>query len=129
MEKNNLQPTGLADKQTLQCQQTINKVLRACADIKDERREWLLSLHLQNIQGCHGQVLQRLIFGSYCWSNGYAPIGGASANASGKKQDKKPLNKDRLIAEFLAKNVNLEPECELLRGRLFLMMQKNCVMR
>ena len=43
---------------------------------------------------------------------------------SGKKRNKKASEKDKLIAELRAKNSELEQECELLRGRLFLAMHR-----
>lgn len=48
----------------------------------------------------------------------------ADSSAKGKKKTKKSSDKDKTIAELRARNAELEKECELLRGRLFLMMEK-----
>nr|WP_288978441.1 DUF6262 family protein [uncultured Blautia sp.] len=124
MKKDNSLPQGLVNKQELQRQQTINKVLRACADIKDEGKIVTIAT-LVEYTGLSRSTFAKPHIRELLAEHGHAQTGGANAKESGKKPgNKKTSNKDRLIAELRARNTELERECELLRGRLFLESNK-----
>lgn len=118
-------PTGLAEKQELQRQETINKVLRACADIKNEGRKVTISA-LVGYTGLSRSTFAKSHIRELLSEYGY-PFGNESVVTRKRKKPKQAeiiAEKDRQIVELRAKNAELEKECELLRGRLFLMMQK-----
>jgi hypothetical protein len=118
-------PESLAKKQELQRQETINKVLRAIADIKNEGRKVTISV-LVEFTGLLRSTFAKLHIRKLLLGNGYSQKG-AVTSSNGKKKTKKVSDKDDLIANLRIKNAELERECELLRGRLFLIMQKqNC---
>lgn len=116
-------PEGLVQKQEFQRQETINKVLRAVSDIKDEGRNVTISA-LVEFTGLSRSTFAKAHIREMLSEHGHTTIGRANANISGKKRNKKTSDKDKSIAELRAKNADLEQECELLRGRLFLAMQK-----
>lgn len=115
-------PQGLAEKQELQRQETINKVLRAIADIKSEGNEVTVST-LVEYAGLSRSTFAKPHIRELLAEHGYASRSGAASKHKKAKQDEIVLEKDRQIAELKVKNVGLEKECELLRGRLFLMMR------
>lgn len=119
-------PQGLAEKQELQRQETINKVLRACADIKNEGEEVTIS-SLVKYTGLSRSTFSKPHIRELIVEYGYASRDGAAAVAKRKKDKQAELvaEKDRQIVELRTKNAELEQECELLRGRLFLMMEKS----
>lgn len=117
-------PQGLAEKQELQRQETINKVLRAAADIKSEGGEVTISV-LREYTGLSRSTfakphIRELLQERGCTAKGIVPL---SPRYKQTQQDEIILGKDRQITELKAKNEELERECELLRGRLFLAIQ------
>lgn len=121
-------PASLEKKQELQRQETINKVLRAMADIKDEGRKVTISA-LVEYTGLSRTTFSKPHIRGLLVDYGYAASENDATPSKRKKanQSEIVLEKDRLIAELRAKNAELEQECELLRGRLFLMMQKQMI--
>ena len=116
-------PDGLAKKQKLQRQETINKILRAIADMKNEGRTVTISA-LMEFTGLSRSTFSKSHIRELLADYGYTQKGD-DGNSKGKKKTKKSSDKDKTIAEMRARNAELERECELLRGRLFLMMEKN----
>jgi hypothetical protein len=119
-------PKGLAEKQEFQRQETVNKVLRAVADIHNEDRKVTISA-LVEFTGLSRSTFSKSHIRELLVEYGYALGDNAVASAKRRKigQAKIISEKDRLIAELRVKNAELERECELLRGRLFLTMQKS----
>lgn len=122
-DKKNL-PVGLAEKQELQRQQTINKVLRAVDDIINEGKKVSISA-LMEYTGLSRSTFAKPHIRELLVEYGYATGGDVQSKlrTKTKKQADDVADKDRQIAELRIKNAELETECELLRGRLFLMMQ------
>lgn len=126
MENKKKLPDGLAKKQKLQRQETINKVLRAIADIKNEGRKVTI-LALTEFTGLSRSTFAKAHIRELLMEYGYVQNGNVTAPPSEFKKTNRSVvisENDRLIAELRAKNVELERECELLRGRLFLAMQR-----
>lgn len=118
-------PKGLAEKQELQRQETINKVLRAYADIKNESGKVTISA-LVEYTGLSRSTFAKPHIRELLVEYGYVSSDDAAAHSKRKKakQFEVIAEKDRQIAELRAKTMELERECELLRGRLFLALQK-----
>lgn len=117
-------PKGLAEKQELQRQETINKVLRACADIKSEGGKVAISALVEHT-GLSRSTFSKPHIRELLMEFGYASgdVAVVSHKRKKHKQDEIIAKKDRQIAELRNKNAELEQECELLRGRLFLLLQ------
>lgn len=113
-------PTALAEKQELQRQETINKVLRACADIKGEGGKVTITA-LVDYTGLARSTFAKPHIRKLLAEYGCA-LGDVAAISIRKKAKQAEVitEKDRQIAELRSKNAELEYECELLRGRLFL---------
>lgn len=124
MKNNKKLPKGLVEKQELQRQETINKVLRACADIKGEGKIVTIAA-LMEYTGLSRSTFSKPHIRELLLERGYAS-GNNTALSKRKniKQAEAIAEKDRKIAELGVKNSKLERECETLRGRLFLLMQK-----
>ncbi|MDD2497320.1 MAG: DUF6262 family protein [Desulfitobacteriaceae bacterium] len=118
-------PMSLAEKQELQRQETINKVLRACADIQAEDGKVTIST-LVKYTGLARSTFSKPHIRELLTEYGYASGDGTAAVTKRKKAKQNDIiaEKDRQIAELRAKNVDLEKECELLRSRLFLAIQR-----
>ena len=119
-------PLALAEKQELQRQETINKVLRACADIKTESGKMTISTlvdytGLARSTFSKPHIRELLVEQAYSSGNNVT----VSHKRRKSKQDELIAEKDRLIKVLQAKNAEIEQECELLRGRLFLILQHN----
>lgn len=126
MENKKMLPTGLAEKQELQRQETINKVLRACADVQADGRKVTIAA-LVEYTGLARSTFAKPHIRKLLAEYGYASGDNAAVPHKRKKvkwDDDTIAEKDRQIAELRAKNAKFEQECELLRGRLFLVMQK-----
>lgn len=119
-------PTALAEKQELQRQETINKVLRACADIKSEGGKATVSAMVEHT-GLARSTFAKPHIRELLAEHGYASGDVVATKAKHKKdtQSEVVAEKDRQLAELRVKNAELEQECELLRGRLFLLMEKS----
>lgn len=122
MENKKKLPDGLTKKQELQRQETINKVLRAISDIKDEGRKVTISA-LTEFTGLSRSTFAKPHIRKLLADYGNSEKGSIS-NSNGKKETKKLLDKDKIIAKLRTRNNELERECELLRGRLFSIMKK-----
>lgn len=118
-------PTGLVKKQELQRQETINRVLRAVADVQDEGKKVTISA-LTEFTGLSRSTFAKSHIRELLVEYGYALSDNMVSLSKGKKTSLSEVvsDKDRLIAELRAKNAELERECKFLRGRLFLVMQK-----
>lgn len=125
MENKKNLPDGLEKKQELQRQETINKVMRAISDIKSEGRKVTVSA-LAEFTGLSRSTFAKPHIRDLLVEYGYALSDNEVSSPKRKKASLTEVvsEKDRLIAELRAKNAELERECELLRGRLFLVMQK-----
>lgn len=125
-------PEQLVAKQETQRQKTTNLVLRAIHDLKNEG----YSIKIKDLMEATG--LSRSVFAKphirkLLTGNG---IGYAKAEHSvhvpsvPRKQSQianlkeKLAQKDEYIAKLMDENQSLKNECELLRGRLFLLMQR-----
>lgn len=117
-------PEGLAKKQELQRQETINKVVRAIFDIKAEERKVTITA-LTEFTGLSRSTFAKPHIRALLVEQGYVQDDNVAVPPKRKKinQSSVILEKDRLITELRVKNTELERECELLRGRLFLVMQ------
>ncbi|WP_097015347.1 DUF6262 family protein [Anaerocolumna aminovalerica] len=117
-------PEGLAKKQELQRQETINKVVRAISDIKAEERKVTITA-LTEFTGLSRSTFAKPHIWALLVEQGYVQDDNVAVPPKRKKinQSSVILEKDRLITELRVKNTELERECELLRGRLFLVMQ------
>lgn len=126
MENKKKLPIGLTEKQELQRQESINKVLRACADIKAEGKKVTIAA-LVEYTGLTRSTFAKSHIRELLAEYGYGSFDAASVASKAKqsKRDDIVAEKDRQIAVLRVKNSELEKECELLRGRLFLMMEKN----
>ena len=118
-------PEGLAVKQELQRQETINKVLRAAADIKNEGKKVTIS-SLMEYTGLSRSTFAKPHIRELLVGYGYATANGAVRSPKRAIVGHTEIisEKDSQIKELKAKNVELERECELLRGRILLLMQR-----
>lgn len=124
MENKKKLPDGLAKKQELQRQETINKVLRAIFDIKNEGRKVTISA-LTEFTGLSRSTFAKAHIRELLMEHGYIQSDSVTIPLKCKETNRTVVisEKDRLIAELRVKNAELERECELLRGRLFIAMQ------
>jgi DNA-binding transcriptional regulator YiaG len=126
-------PKELSDKQDIQRQQTINLVLRAIADLRALKaptkikaimehtglsRSVFAKPHIRKVLMEYGIVKETASVEMTSMSTG------SSDKNAEKRLREKLRKKDGTIATLTAENVELRRECELLRGRLFLLMQR-----
>jgi hypothetical protein len=118
-------PKGLTERQEFQRQETVNKVLRAVDDIHNEDRKVTISV-LVEFTGLSRSTFAKPHIRELLVEFGYALGGNTTTSVKSKKSNPSVVisEKDRLIAELRVKNTELERECELLRGRLFLAIQR-----
>ena len=116
-------PQELSEKQEMQRQQTINKVLRAITDLEAQGSKVSIK-NLVAFSGLSRSTLakphvreQLMIYGLF------KPPSDAIATMKKIKQSEAIAKKDKQVRSLQIKNSELEKECELLRGRLFLLMQ------
>ncbi|KJR44484.1 hypothetical protein UF75_5133 [Desulfosporosinus sp. I2] len=125
-------PEQLMAKQETQRQKTINLVLRAIRDLKDEG----YSIKIKDLMEATG--LSRSVFAKPHIRKlladkgiGYAktepsvpapPVFRKQSQITNLKE--KLAQKDEYIAKLTDENQALKNECELLRGKLFLLMQR-----
>jgi DNA-binding LytR/AlgR family response regulator len=127
---NNKLPKALSDKQEQTRQQTINKVLHALSDLQAQGCRVSIK-NLMEYTGLSRSVFSKPHVRALLADYGYAP---AQAEAEPADGEEKPDKAQRLLAEIRKKNAKIEKlreensemkaECELLRGKLFLLMQK-----
>jgi hypothetical protein len=126
MSRSKKMPTALTEKQELQRQQTINKVLHAT--------EYLISqgmnFSIKNLMDCTG--LSRSVFAKShvrAVIEDYYQSYEEAAASERKHVAKKAQHRDKIHAyedrnkRLVEENTALKEECSLLRGRLFLLMQ------
>ena len=129
---NNKIPRELIEKQELQRQKTINTVLRAIERLKAEG----FDIRIKDLVEYTG--FSRSVFGKPHIRKVLMDKGIVTSMAdtavddkfSGKLSKEQKLRlklkeKDEQIKRILAENIDLKSECELLRGRLFLLMQRH----
>ena len=128
------QPKQLLERQKMQRQKTINLVIRAISELKAEGYNIKIK-DLMESTGLSRSVFSKPHVREILQSNG---IGYAQADfkmpsssiPQPRKQSQitnlksKLVKKDEYIANLTKENAALKSECELLRGRLFLLMQR-----
>lgn len=121
-------PQGLSEKQELQRQQTINKVLRAIDDLQSQG----CKLSIKNLidytglsRSTFSKPHVRKVLAKYGYpASGYEASTEIKAQAKKHGQSEKLRETDKRIHTLTDENKALKEECELLRGRLFLLMQR-----
>jgi hypothetical protein len=128
------QPKQLLQKQEMQRQKTVNLIIRAISELKAEGYSIKIN-HLMEMTGLSRSVFSKPHVREILQNNG---IGYAKTNMKipppAKPQSKrqsqitnlkeKLAQKDAYISNLTVENEALKSECELLRGRLFLLMQR-----
>jgi hypothetical protein len=126
---NNRIPKELEEKQERQRQSTIIIVLRAISELKAEG----YTVRIKDLMDYTG--LSRSVFGKkhvrdVLISQGIVSKKGCNSTYSIPKQSAEQrlkrilTDKEARIRQLIAENASLKNECEMLRGRLFLLMQK-----
>ena len=125
MGRNKGLPKQLTEKQELLRQQSINKVLRAIEELKAEGRSVTIAA-LVEFTGLSRSVFSKEHIRELLVDYGYSGIKTQEPKKITKKGKLADIvaEKDRKIQELRAEKEELERECELLRGRLFLLMQE-----
>jgi len=125
MGRNKGLPKQLTEKQELMRQQSINKVLRAIEELKAEGRSVTIAA-LVEFTGLSRSVFSKEHIRELLVDYGYSGIKTQEPKKITKKEKLADIvaEKDRKIQELRAEKEELERECELLRGRLFLLMQE-----
>ncbi len=125
MGRNKGLPKQLTEKQELLRQQSINKVLRAIEELKAEGRSVTIAA-LVEFTGLSRSVFSKEHIRELLVDYGYSGIKTQEPKKITKKEKLADIvaEKDRKIQELRAEKEELERECELLRGRLFLLMQE-----
>lgn len=118
-------PSALIQKQEQMRQQTIEKVLRAIEDLKAEG--W--QVNIKNLMAYSG--LSRSVFANpHVWNLIQDQLASTAQKSTPKKPEVKKNQQDEIsiykarISDLTEENEQLKKECELLRGRLFLLMNK-----
>ena len=114
------QPKQLLQKQEMQRQKTVNLIIRAISELKVEGYSIKIN-HLMEMTGLSRSVFSKPHVREILQNNG---IGYAKTNMQITNLKEKLAQKDAYISNLTAENVALKSECELLRGRLFLLMQR-----
>lgn len=125
MGRNKGLPKQLTEKQELMRQQSINKVLRAIEELKAEGRSVTITA-LVEFTGLSRSVFSKEHIRELLVDYGYSGIKTQEPKKITKKEKLADIvaEKDRKIQELRAEKEELERECELLRGRLFLLMHE-----
>ena len=127
-------PKGLSDRQEIQRQQTINLVLRAVTDLRALKeplkikaimahtglsRSVFAKPHIRKVLAEHGVIAELSMPADIL------PVPIKTSDMSTERRLREKLRKkDETIAALSTENAELRRECELLRGRLFLLMQR-----
>lgn len=126
-------PQELVEKQELQRQKTINLVLRAISELKAEgysikikdlieytglSRSVFGKSHIRKVLADKGIVITKAD------TSVAGKVSGAGKLSKEQKLKLKLKEKDEQIQRISDENIALKKECELLRGRLFLLMQR-----
>lgn len=126
---NNKVPKELQAKQEHQRQATVNMVLRAISELKAEGHQLSIK-NLMEYTGLSRSVFAKKHVRSVLVSQGIVTAEvrepeQTSPKPSARQRMKQRLaEKDRQILRLTEENAALKSECELLRGRLFLLMQR-----
>lgn len=126
---NNKVPKELQARQEQQRQSTINTVLRAVSELRAEGYQLTIK-NLMEYTGLSRSVFAKKHIRAVLVSQGIvATKAQDSAQMPSKPSDKQRMKqklaeKDRQILRLTEENAALKSECELLRGRLFLLMQR-----
>lgn len=125
MGRNKGLPKQLTEKQELLRQQSINKVLRAIEELKAEGRSVTIAA-LVEFTGLSRSVFSKGHIRELLVDYGYSGTKTQERKKSTKKEKLADIvaEKDKKIQELRAEKEELERECELLRGRLFFLMQE-----
>ena len=125
MGRNKGLPKQLTEKQELLRQQSINKVLRAIEQLKAEGRSVTITA-LVEFTGLSRSVFSKEHIRELLVDYEYSGIKTQERKKSTKKEKLADIvaEKDRKIQELRAQKEELERECELLRGRIFIYMQE-----
>jgi len=124
-------PKGLAEKQEMDRQKTINLVLRAIAGLNAEGYGIKIK-DLIEVTGLSRSVFAKPHIRKILADNsiGYfrvdtsVPSVPVHKNSHIANLKEKLAKKDEYIKKLVEENADLKQECELLRGRLFLLMQR-----
>lgn len=126
---NNKVPKGLQARQEQQRQTTINTVLRAISELRAEGHQLTIK-NLMEYTGLSRSVFAKKHIRTVLVSQGIVAAKEQSfvqmpSRVSAEQRMKQRLaKKDQQILQLTEENVALKNECELLRGRLFLLMQR-----
>lgn len=125
MGRNKGLPKQLTEKQELQRQQSINQVLRAIEEVKAEGRSVTITA-LVEFTGLSRSVFSKGHIRELLVDYGYSGIKTQEQKWSTKKEKLADVatDKDRKIQELRTRVEGLERECELLRGKVFLLTQR-----
>lgn len=125
MGRNKGLPKQLTEKQELQRQQSINQVLRAIEELEAEGRSVTITA-LVEFTGLSRSVFSKGHIRELLVDYGYPGIKTQEQKRSTKKEKLADVaaDKDRKIQELRTRVEELQKECELLRGKLFLLMQR-----
>ena len=125
-------PKELTEAQERQRTETANKVLHALIEMESQG----FSLSIKNLMQFTGlsrsvfaKVHVRAVIDEYCHTiHDSAPTADAAEVSAPQTEEQKLRNelkkRDERIGRLREENAELTAECELLRGRLFLLMQK-----
>jgi len=127
-------PKGLLEKQELDRQKTVNLVLRAIAGLKSEGYSIKIK-DLLEVTGLSRSVFAKPHIRKILMDNGIGrfKVNDSVSSAPVRKNSQianlkgKLTKKDEYIKRLVDENAALKQECELLRGRLFLLMQRRSV--
>lgn len=124
MGRNKGLPKQLTEKQEFLRQQSINKVLRAIEELKAEGRSVTITA-LVEFTGLSRSVFSKGHIRELLVDYGYPGIKTQEQRRNTKKEKLADVaaDKDRKIRELRTRVEELEKECELLRGKLFLLIQ------
>lgn len=126
---NNKVPKELQAKQEQQRQTTLNTVLRAVSDLRAEGHQLTIK-NLMEYTGLSRSVFAKKHIRAVLVRQGIVAAKIESSEQrpskpSAKQRVKQKLaEKDRQILRLTEENAALKSECELLRGKLFLLMQR-----
>lgn len=120
-------PQSLREKQELQRQQTVNRILRAIDDLQAQGCRLSIK-NMMDYTGLSRSTFSKPHVREVLSQHGFA-LGGEAATESPeqvkkRKQSEKLREKEERIQRLTEENLALKQECELLRGRLFLLMQR-----
>jgi hypothetical protein len=126
---NNKVPKELIARQERQRQTTVNTVLRVISELKAEGHRLTIK-NLMDYTGLSRSVFSKKHIRAVLVSQGIVAAeacGAESAppkSSANQRMKRKLEEKDQQIRRLTEENAALKSECELLRGKLFLLMQR-----